>query len=55
MSDQNKPLILADLSWPEVEAVWTAVSDRDFDEFKGRLPAHLRRLDALGINYRPLG
>lgn len=37
------------------EAVWTAVSDRDFDEFKGRLPAHLRRLDALGVNYRPLG
>lgn len=37
------------------EAVWTAASNRDFDEFKERLPAHSRRLDALDVNYRPLG
>jgi len=33
------------------EVVWGRVS---FDDFSARLPAHLERLDALGVNYRPL-
>jgi hexosaminidase len=35
------------------EAVW-GPAGRDFAGFSARLPAHLRRLDALGVNYRPL-
>ncbi|MEU4426840.1 beta-N-acetylhexosaminidase [Actinoplanes sp. NPDC024001] len=34
------------------EAVW-ASADRDFADFSARLPEHLARLDALGVNYRP--
>ncbi len=34
------------------EAVWTA-GPRDWASFAPRLDAHLRRLDALGVNYRP--
>jgi hexosaminidase len=39
------------------EVVWSgaAVSrGAEFDEFEGRLRSHLARLDALGVNYRPL-
>jgi len=35
------------------EAVWSS-GRRDFAEFAGRLAPHLSRLDALGVNYRPL-
>jgi hexosaminidase len=35
------------------EAVW-GPAERDFTGFSARLPAHLARLDALGVNYRPL-
>ncbi|MDR6326323.1 beta-N-acetylhexosaminidase [Actinoplanes couchii] len=35
------------------EVVW-GPADRDFPDFAARLPAHLARLDALGVNYRPL-
>ncbi|MFC7531270.1 beta-N-acetylhexosaminidase [Actinoplanes sp. GCM10030250] len=35
------------------ETVWGPPA-RDFAEFSSRLPAHLARLDALGVNYRPL-
>ncbi|MDI6103629.1 beta-N-acetylhexosaminidase [Actinoplanes sp. NEAU-A12] len=35
------------------EAVW-GPAERDFAGFSARLPAHLARLDALGVNYRPL-
>ncbi|WP_328460065.1 beta-N-acetylhexosaminidase [Actinoplanes sp. NBC_00393] len=35
------------------EAVWGPPA-RDFDEFSARLLAHLARLDALGVNYRPM-
>jgi hexosaminidase len=37
------------------EAVWTYPEDRDFDEFEARLKQHLPYLDALNVNYRPLG
>jgi hexosaminidase len=35
------------------EAVWSAPL-RSFEEFAVRLTAHLPRLDALGVGYRPL-
>jgi hexosaminidase len=35
------------------EAVWSA-PERDFPSFLERLTPHLRHLDALGVNYRPL-
>ena len=34
------------------EAVWDP-PDRSYASFAARLPAHLARLDALGVNYRP--
>lgn len=36
------------------EAVWRARPDRSYDDFLQRLDIHLRRLDAFGVNYRPL-
>jgi hexosaminidase len=36
------------------EALWTSAGDRDFADFSDRLGPHLERLDALGVNYRPL-
>jgi hexosaminidase len=35
------------------EALWGS-AERDFDDFGRRLDEHLARLDALGVNYRPL-
>jgi hexosaminidase len=35
------------------EAMWTG-GPRSFPEFRPRLETHLRRLDALGVHYRPL-
>ncbi|HWS37595.1 MAG TPA: beta-N-acetylhexosaminidase [Actinoplanes sp.] len=35
------------------EVVW-GPAERDFVDFSARLPAHLGRLDELGVNYRPL-
>lgn len=44
-------------SWPRLaafcETVWSAPG-RDFAEFLPRLRKHLERLDALGVEYRPL-
>ncbi|MEQ7004733.1 beta-N-acetylhexosaminidase [Actinopolymorpha sp. B17G11] len=36
------------------EAVWRSRRDRPYEEFLERLDNHLHRLDALGVNYRPL-
>src|SRR5690606_40421706 len=36
------------------EVLWSDPAGRDFAEFRGRLEGHLRRLDALGVGYRPL-
>lgn len=36
------------------EVAWSAPEDRSWAEFEPRLRAHLERLDALGVNYRPL-
>lgn len=36
------------------EVVWTARENRDWQDFRDRLVAHLSRLDAAGVEYRPL-
>ncbi|SDS71555.1 beta-N-acetylhexosaminidase [Jiangella sp. DSM 45060] len=36
------------------EVAWTAPERRDAADLLNRLPAHLERLDAAGVNYRPL-
>ncbi len=33
------------------EVVWSPAGVRDWDDFLRRLPAHLRRLDQIGVNY----
>ncbi len=35
------------------EVAWSDPTDRSWSEFSERLAGHLRRLDALGVNYRP--
>lgn len=35
------------------EVAWSAPDGRNWEEFSARLASHLRRLDALGVNYRP--
>jgi hexosaminidase len=37
------------------EVTWTQRESRDYREFLERLPAHLKRLGILDVNYRPLG
>nr|WP_246210978.1 beta-N-acetylhexosaminidase [Phytoactinopolyspora alkaliphila] len=45
-------------AFPRLAAVadmaWASMENRDAHPVADRLPAHLRRLDALGVNYRPL-
>ena len=36
------------------EVVWTPADQKNFPAFKTRLAAHLKRLDILSVNYRPL-
>jgi hexosaminidase len=36
------------------EALWSRKDRRDFSDFMTRLPVHLKRLDALDVNYRKL-
>lgn len=36
------------------EVAWTPKAAKDFTDFQQRLGAHLRRLDALDVHYRPL-
>ena len=36
------------------EKAWTPRKDQQWDDFLPRLQAHLKRLDAMGIQYRPL-
>ena len=36
------------------EVVWSPAAARDWERFHAGLPAELRRLDVLGVNYRPL-
>jgi hexosaminidase len=36
------------------EVAWTPKSARDYRDFSMRLPAHLKRLDARNVKYRPV-
>lgn len=36
------------------EVVWSPREQRNWDDFSGRLPFHLNRLTAMGVNFRPL-
>ena len=36
------------------EVVWTPARRKDYASFLERLTAHLRRLEFLDVNYRPL-
>jgi hexosaminidase len=36
------------------EVVWSPKKTRDWKDFRKRLAVHLKRLDALKVNYRPL-
>jgi hexosaminidase len=36
------------------EVAWSAPEGRSFEEFSARLPAHLERLSAIGVEFRPL-
>jgi hexosaminidase len=36
------------------EVAWTPAERRDYADFLRRLPIHLERLKAMGINFRPL-
>ena len=36
------------------EVTWTQDNHKDYDDFTERLKTHLKRLDALDVNYRPL-
>jgi hexosaminidase len=36
------------------EVAWTAKDRKDFADFQRRLPVHLERLKAMGVNFRPL-
>jgi hexosaminidase len=36
------------------EVAWSPKADRNWDDFQLRLQTHLRRLDELGVKYRPL-
>ena len=37
------------------EALWSPTGVKDYRDFKRRLGEHLKRLDMLGIGYRPIG
>jgi hexosaminidase len=36
------------------EVLWSLAGEHDFSRFRARLKAQLERLDASGVNYRPL-
>jgi len=52
------PKRLEYMAWPRLaalsEVVWSQKEAKDYKGFESRLKAHLRRLDAIGVNYRPL-
>ena len=36
------------------EVAWTPVEAKDYQDFLARLRVHLKRLDGIGVRYRPL-
>jgi len=54
----NSPKRLEYMAWPRLaalsEVVWSQKEAREYKGFESRLKTHLRRLEAIGVNYRPL-
>jgi len=54
----TSPKRLEYMAWPRLaalsEVVWSQKEAKDFKGFESRLKTHLRRLNAIGVNYRPL-
>jgi hexosaminidase len=52
------PRHLEYMGWPRLaalsEVVWTPAELKNFTDFESRLKTHLKRLNAIGVNYRPL-
>jgi hexosaminidase len=52
------PRHLEYMAWPRLaalsEVVWSPAESKNFSDFESRVKAHLQRLDAIGVNYRPL-
>lgn len=46
------------MAWPRLSALaevaWSPVASRNFEDYTRRLDVDLRRLEAMGVNYRPL-
>ena len=36
------------------EVTWTPAQEKDYPEFLERLNSHLKRLDIMDVNYRPI-
>jgi len=52
------PRHLEYMAWPRLaalaEVAWTPAENKNFQDFESRIKTHFKRLDALGVNYRPL-
>jgi hexosaminidase len=52
------PRHLEYMAWPRLaalsEVVWSSAASKNFSDFESRVKTHLQRLDAIGVNYRPL-
>jgi len=52
------PKRLEYMAWPRLaalaEVVWTPAEQKNYSDFESRLKTHLKRLNILGVNYRPL-
>jgi len=52
------PRHLEYMAWPRLaalaEVTWTPAENKNFQDFESRIKTHFKRLDALGVNYRPL-
>jgi hexosaminidase len=52
------PKHLEYMAWPRLsalsEVVWSPAERKNYTDFESRIKTHLKRLNAIGVNYRPL-
>jgi hexosaminidase len=52
------PRHLEYMAWPRLaalsEVVWSPAESKNYQDFESRIKTHLKRLDAIGVSYRPL-
>jgi hexosaminidase len=52
------PKHLEYMAWPRLsalsEVVWSPAEHKNYTDFESRIKTHLKRLNAIGVNYRPL-